>query len=506
MPIDSIEKFADNWAYLKIELNWLDRVLMLAVARQRKESKDIDRISQSRADRVTSHWWKGVITLEGGGSYDEQKRSPVVSAVSYQQQLETRIRASRQQSVMLALPLLCDRLKLSPFEKNLILMSLAPSVNRRYARLYRYLQGEDFRTELKTDLPSVDLALRLMCHNDQEWRSARNCFTPQSPLLQHHLLTLLPADADTLLNQSVKLSASLIDFLLSEQPTASILEGLLKPPTRSIQFASAWTPIDWSMLILPDRLLVSLQHLPQRAQAWKLEPPGTLVLLTGAPGTGKTMAAGAIAHALQTPLVSIDFARLNPEAYAPVLKEVAAQAPKVLLLQSAELALGRSSLLSDAEITRFLDRRRSLAGVTLLETRVNHAIRLRWRQQLYQTCDFPIPTRDDCLRLWQQAFPVQVALDPEIDWAWVARSAISGGEIRSIARESMVYWTASGAASLGWSHLMQAFEQFGKPLKAPPARPAKKRKSKPRQPARSVSKTVTNELFAPDNGRLDSST
>ena len=55
--------FADNWAYLKTELSWLDRLLMLAIARQRKETKAINKIAQTSADQVSSHWWKGVISV-----------------------------------------------------------------------------------------------------------------------------------------------------------------------------------------------------------------------------------------------------------------------------------------------------------------------------------------------------------------------------------------------------------------------------------------------------------
>ncbi|NJL58090.1 hypothetical protein HC928_25475 [bacterium] len=47
MPTQA-ERFADNWAYLKTELQWLDRVLMLAVARQRQERRKSIAFSVSR--------------------------------------------------------------------------------------------------------------------------------------------------------------------------------------------------------------------------------------------------------------------------------------------------------------------------------------------------------------------------------------------------------------------------------------------------------------------------
>jgi len=61
--------FSDNWAYLKTELNWLDRLLMLAIARQRKEIATVEKVANTDADRVSAHWWKGIIAVSKPG-YD----------------------------------------------------------------------------------------------------------------------------------------------------------------------------------------------------------------------------------------------------------------------------------------------------------------------------------------------------------------------------------------------------------------------------------------------------
>src|SRR6476646_10937156 len=102
---DLVEVFQNNWAYLKAELTWLDRVLSVAIARQRQEQKTVDRVSQSRADRVTSHWWKGLVALDNTVGYDEIRPRPAnrSNAPSYQQQMEARIQASLQQGIALGL-------------------------------------------------------------------------------------------------------------------------------------------------------------------------------------------------------------------------------------------------------------------------------------------------------------------------------------------------------------------------------------------------------------------
>ena len=69
-PPHEVHPFTDNWAYLKTELAWLDRLLMVAVSRQKREIEEVDDFALSDQDRVTSHWWKGIVTLQSKPGYD----------------------------------------------------------------------------------------------------------------------------------------------------------------------------------------------------------------------------------------------------------------------------------------------------------------------------------------------------------------------------------------------------------------------------------------------------
>jgi hypothetical protein len=122
--------------------------------------------------RGLAYWWKGLISIEGevaGDSPADTARRRSTVKLSYQQQMESRIQATTQKGITLGLPALCQRLQLTTFEKNLVLMALAPEISRRYGRIYNYLQD----TEQAGGLPTFDLILRLLCRNDVEWRSAR---------------------------------------------------------------------------------------------------------------------------------------------------------------------------------------------------------------------------------------------------------------------------------------------------------------------------------------------
>ncbi|MEB3338338.1 MAG: AAA family ATPase [Leptolyngbyaceae bacterium] len=532
MSSNSLEVFVDNWSYLKAELQWLDRVLMLAVARQRKETKEIERVSQSKADRVTSHWWKGLVVLDEEAAYDDcsqrktgQDGSPLPK-VGLQQQIEARVETSRHQGIFLGLPALRTRLQLSTFEKHLILMGLAPEVNRRYARLYGYLQSRDLPPDLRVtqettrgnsksipssvpmDLPTVDLLLRILCRNDIEWRTARTCLTSSCALMRHNLVELIASPEETFLNHRLKLSAPFVNYLLTDTPSPEALETLLQTaksahnpsPVSSLpRYYSVLTPSKKLLvasktkatkfgpeLVLPPALLTALEHLCHRVQlcdqvdsqwAFHRSTPmhpqaalqtaklGSIALLTGASGTGKTAAALAIAQALETDLFCIDLALINPRDMLEVIQDLGERSPTVLLVKSAQLWLGRSSTLEPAVIHQFFQQRCQRPSITLLSTRFQQAIQRKWQQQIEQVLVFPLPDEAARLKLWQQAFPTQAPLDPALDWQLLARQLpVSGGEIQAIAREAAFYAAAEATETeLRLDHILQAWNQKPKP-------------------------------------------
>ncbi|MBD2074534.1 AAA family ATPase [Phormidium sp. FACHB-592] len=478
MQSHTIEPFSNNWAYLKAELTWLDRVLGMAIARQRQETKVVDRVARSRVDRVTSHWWRGLVTLEGEAAYDSPVENPrqrsIIPKASYQQQLEAKIKVSQQSGIVLGLPLLCSRLQLGTAEKNLLLMALAPEISRRYARLYNYLQETEHPGA--TGLPTVDLILRLLCRTDADWRSLRQSLTEDSALIKHQLLDLRSSHAHPLLARPVKLPDSLVNYLLADQPESHALETLLQTPPCSAP-ASPLSPLSsptqnlWSALILPPALLADLQHLCHRVQFaqqvdedWGFaaglqlgDRVGTIALLVGVSGTGKTLAARAIAQTLKTPLLCVDLAQLHQDDVPSLLQAIATQAPPVLLLKSAECWFGRMSALPNTVLHQFLALRRQQQSITLLSVHQKHSLAAQWRRELHPLLAFPMPTQAERLKLWQQVFPEVVPL-AELDWEQLARLPLSGGDIHTIARDAAIHAAASDT-KLTTQHLIQAYER-----------------------------------------------
>jgi len=209
-----VQPFADNWSYLKAELAWLDRVLMRSLSKQRQSNQEIDRVAKSPADRSTSHWWKGFIAIDpskGGSLVPQQPPQNHHPLGRYGDRLE----ANRHHNIRLAIPTLCDRLELGHFERDLLILCLAPEISRRYERLYTFLNNDDTNCRQ----PTVDLALRLFCRSDAEWRNARSKLSTTAPLIKRKILKLYLPDHSTarsLLSKAMLLSDKAVTYLLSE--------------------------------------------------------------------------------------------------------------------------------------------------------------------------------------------------------------------------------------------------------------------------------------------------
>ena len=217
-----VQPFADNWSYLKAELAWLDRILMRSLAKQRQNNQEVDRVAKSAADRATSHWWKGFIAIDPskGGSLAPKITPQVIHPLG---RYGDRLESSHAQNIRLAIPTLCDRLELGSFERDLLILCLAPEISRRYERIYSFLNND----ETNCRQPTVDLALRLFCRSDAEWRNARSTLSPTSPLIKRKIIQLyLPTNssARSLLSKAMLLSEKASTYLLSEDiPIETVL-------------------------------------------------------------------------------------------------------------------------------------------------------------------------------------------------------------------------------------------------------------------------------------------
>src|SRR5690606_30152686 len=198
-----------------------------------------------------------------------------------------------------------DRFDLSRFDLDILLLAIAPELDRRYERLYAYLQDHVNRVR-----PTVDLALHLFCSDAAARIEQRRRFDPDAPLLRHGLIHLVtePSQAHpSLLAYSLWPDTQIVNFLLGQDA----LDRRLSP------FCQLWSeeegPDDLPLDLLPVELLIEDETLvsiyAMAADALENKRPLRLYF-QGPPGAGKRAAATALAARLQRSLLVVEIAKI----------------------------------------------------------------------------------------------------------------------------------------------------------------------------------------------------
>jgi hypothetical protein len=232
-------------------------------------------------------------------------------------------------------------------------------------------------------------------------------------------------------------------------------------------------------LVLPPGVLAQLEqiasHLAHRHivhQRWGFAGRssrglGIAALFTGDSGTGKTLAAEAIANRVRLDLYRIDLSSLvskyigETEKNLARLFDAAEASGAVLLFDEADALFGKRGEVKDShdryaniEVSYLLQRIEAYRGLAILTTNLKSALDRAFLRRLRHVVSFPYPDAAARAAIWQRQFPPQAPLAC-IDWPSLARLQLSGGEIRSVALNAAFDAAASGSP-ITQQHLLAA--------------------------------------------------
>jgi ATPase family associated with various cellular activities (AAA) len=169
------------------------------------------------------------------------------------------------------------------------------------------------------------------------------------------------------------------------------------------------------------------------------------VLFKGPSGTGKSMAAGALANELGLPLFHVDLAGMvskyigETEKNLDRLFETAASADVVLFFDEADAIFGERTEIQDArdryanlQTSYLLQRLESFDGISILATNLQKNIDEAFLRRIDLVVDFPAPGKADRLTLWRRIEQTKAPLAADIDFNLLAeRMELTGAEIRN---------------------------------------------------------------------------
>lgn len=170
-----------------------------------------------------------------------------------------------------------------------------------------------------------------------------------------------------------------------------------------------------------------------------------VALFAGESGTGKTLAAEAVAGDVGLDLYRIDLASVvskyigETEKNLKRLFDSAEASGAVLLFDEADALFGKRSEVKDShdryaniEIAYLLQRIEAYRGLAILTTNMKGALDQAFLRRIRFIVSFPFPDATAREQIWRRQFPANAPMG-EIDFATLARLTLSGGNIRSVA-------------------------------------------------------------------------
>ncbi len=241
----------------------------------------------------------------------------------------------------------------------------------------------------------------------------------------------------------------------------------------------------WDDLVLADdtreqiRALISrVRHAHRVLEDWgyrgKLaRGTGVAALLSGPPGTGKTMVAGLVARELDLELYQVDLSQVVSKWIGETEKQLArifdaAEAGHALLLfDEADALFGQRTTETKQAVDRYanlevnflLQRIEAFGGITILTTNLDAAIDRALRRRLAAHIVFATPDEDERAELWRRLTATGSApVDDELDCGELSRAfpQMTGANIRNAALAAAFLAASEGSASISQGHLLRA--------------------------------------------------
>jgi AAA+ superfamily predicted ATPase len=210
---------------------------------------------------------------------------------------------------------------------------------------------------------------------------------------------------------------------------------------------------------------------------------GVNALFAGPSGTGKTMAADIIAGKLELDLYKIDLSTVVSKYIGETEKNLARifdeaeTSNAILFFDEADALFGKRSEIRDAhdryaniEISYLLQKMEEYEGVVILATNFRKNMDDAFIRRMHFTVEFPFPSEQHRLRIWQKIWPDETPRSPELDLSFMARNFdIAGGNIRNVALAAS-FLAADDGQLVTMGHIIHAtrreYQKMGKMVTA----------------------------------------
>ncbi len=426
------QPFAGDLDYLSAELEWVE-------ARARRIAAE-----RHAAGPILEHDEDDDEVLFNDDDLDSWRRRAHLFRQTEQglrTRLDARLALNRQshrdgRGPELALDRLCRLHGLDAFERNVLILGAAPGFSRRFSKAFDLLTGDRMGTltvETAFAFAELDFAERI---------ARGRCLVPSAPLAAADLVELsyhgrLPSPEQFLqmdlalthwcfaaLTGRQGLADDFLAFSALELPRARMADVVLPAADRQRLLSVVDRHADW----LACRRDWGIDDVVQYGR-------GALILLYGAPGTGKTMTAHALAEHLGKKVLAVDVPTMaearESDRLLPGLFRQARQHDALLFFDECEGLFGSRGL-GNALMTLLLTELERYEGVAVLATNLPQLLDEALDRRLLVKIKFAEPDAEARATIWRHHLPAGVPLHADVDLqALAVRFDLAGGYIKN---------------------------------------------------------------------------
>jgi hypothetical protein len=233
-------------------------------------------------------------------------------------------------------------------------------------------------------------------------------------------------------------------------------------------------------------IVASVRLAPKVLDQWDFQRQlpygrGTIALFHGQSGTGKTMAAHAIARELEVHLLRLDLSRVVSKYIGETEKNCdqvfrdATSSGAAIVIDEADALFGKRSEVKDAhdryaniEVAYLLQRMEAYEGLAILTTNLRQNLDAAFLRRLRFIIDFPRPDMAAREEIWRRCLPEEAHTLDDAAFRLLARKIeLTGGHVRQITLRAAFVAAASGS-KIGLNHVAHACRAEYAKLGLPP--------------------------------------
>lgn len=211
---------------------------------------------------------------------------------------------------------------------------------------------------------------------------------------------------------------------------------------------------------------------------YNMSGAGLSILLSGLPGTGKTMTAQVLAHELKRALYVVDLSRVVDKYIGETEKRLAkifdeAERSQAMLLfdEADSLFAKRTSVKSsndryaNLEVNYLLQRLEAYSGVSILTTNFAGGLDEALARRIQFKIDFPMPDKMQRIELWKRLVPPKAPISEDVSFDALAEYfEMSGGHIKNAVFRASIQAASRQTAlthDLLWGAALNEFREMG---------------------------------------------